>query len=59
MQREAEVTRKTLETEVYVKLNIDGSGTAKADTRIGFFDHMLVLLAKHALMDVEVVANGD
>lgn len=59
MQRIAEVSRKTFETEVYVKLNIDGSGEAKAETRIGFFDHMLILFAKHALMDIEVIANGD
>ena len=59
MQREAEVTRKTSETEVHVKLNIDGSGIAKTDTRIGFFDHMLTLFARHALMDIEVVSDGD
>jgi len=59
MQRTAEVTRKTAETDVSVKLNIDGSGISRIDTGIGFFDHMLTLLAGHALMDLEVVAKGD
>lgn len=59
MQREAEVARKTFETEIHSKINIDGSGTAIIDTGIGFFDHMLILLAKHALMDIEVISKGD
>lgn len=59
MQREAEVACKTFETEIHSKINIDGSGTAIIDTGIGFFDHMLILLAKHALMDIEVISKGD
>ncbi|HEY8420781.1 MAG TPA: imidazoleglycerol-phosphate dehydratase HisB [Thermoclostridium sp.] len=59
MQRIAEVSRKTSETDVYVKLNIDGSGLSKIDTRIGFFDHMLTLFSRHALIDIEVVSAGD
>lgn len=59
MQREAVVTRKTLETDIYMKLNIDGTGNVAADTGIGFFDHMLTLLGKHALMDIEIVSKGD
>jgi len=59
MQRIAEVTRKTAETEVYVKLNIDGSGMSNINTGIGFFDHMLTLFSKHSLFDLEVTAKGD
>lgn len=59
MQRLAEVSRKTAETDVYVKLNIDGSGVSRIDTGIGFFNHMLALLARHALLDMEVVSRGD
>ena len=59
MLREAEVTRKTLETEVNVKIDIDGSGISKIETGIGFFDHMLTLFAKHALIDLEVFSKGD
>ena len=59
MQRIAEVSRRTSETDVFVKLNIDGSGTSKIDTGIGFFNHMLTLLSKHALIDIEVAVKGD
>jgi imidazoleglycerol-phosphate dehydratase len=59
VQRTAEVSRKTAETEVSVKLNIDGSGISKVDTQIGFFDHMLTLFARHALIDLEVISRGD
>jgi len=59
MQRIAEVSRRTSETDVFVKLNIDGSGTSKIDTGISFFNHMLTLLSKHALIDIEVAAKGD
>ena len=57
--RFAELARKTRETEIELKLDIDGAGEAKVNTGIGFFDHMLTLLAKHALFDVEVTARGD
>ncbi|NLG88979.1 MAG: imidazoleglycerol-phosphate dehydratase HisB [Clostridiaceae bacterium] len=59
MERKAEISRKTLETEVNVKLNLDGEGNSRVETGIGFFDHMLSLMAKHALMDMEVSVKGD
>ena len=59
MARKAEISRKTAETDIRLKLEMDGSGTAVTDTGIGFFDHMLTLLAKHSLMDLEVRASGD
>ncbi|MDI3310714.1 MAG: imidazoleglycerol-phosphate dehydratase HisB [Thermoanaerobacterium sp.] len=57
--REAEMRRKTNETDVYVKINIDGKGIASIDTGIGFLDHMLTLFSKHGLFDLQVVAKGD
>ncbi len=57
--RKAEVERKTKETNIKVKLNIDGSGKTKIDTGIGFLDHMLELFAFHGLFDLEVSAKGD
>ncbi len=59
MKREAEAARKTSETDIRVKLNLDGTGVSKVDTGIGFFDHMLILLAKHGLIDIEVFLKGD
>jgi imidazoleglycerol-phosphate dehydratase len=59
MTREARITRKTGETEITLALNLDGTGRAQIATGIGFLDHMLNLLAKHALFDLEVVAHGD
>lgn len=59
MKRDAEVTRKTSETDIHVKVNLDGTGAAQVDTGIGFFDHMLILLAKHGLMDLQVSCRGD
>ncbi len=59
MERIAEVSRKTAETDIYVKLNIDGSGKSDIDTGIGFFDHMLAGLAKHGLFDLEIKCVGD
>lgn len=59
MNRESEVARKTSETDIRVKLNIDGTGMSKIETGVGFFGHMLSLLAKHALMDLEVYCSGD
>src|SRR5437763_16370796 len=59
MSRTAEVKRKTRETEVRVRLTLDGSGRADLATGIGFFDHMLEALARHALYDLEVRASGD
>ncbi len=57
--RVAEITRQTRETKILVSLNLDGSGDAKVETGIGFFDHMLELLAKHSLIDLSIHADGD
>jgi imidazoleglycerol-phosphate dehydratase len=57
--RSAEVQRNTLETKVRVKVDLDGSGTAKLATGVGFFDHMLDQIARHGMIDLEVEAQGD
>ena len=57
--RVAEIKRKTNETDIYLKLNIDGTGERKIDTGVGFFDHMLDLFAKHGLFDLTVECKGD
>ena len=57
--RTAKVERSTKETKVCLELNLDGSGEGKVETGIGFFDHMLELLKKHALIDLSVSAQGD
>lgn len=57
--RVATLSRKTLETEVSLTLGIDGRGEARVDTGIPFFDHMLTLLARHALFDLTLTAKGD
>lgn len=57
--RKASARRETKETKVSVALNLDGSGTSEVSTGIGFFDHMLTLLARHGLMDLTVKAEGD
>jgi imidazoleglycerol-phosphate dehydratase len=57
--RTAEVERTTKETSITVRLVVDGSGTASADTGIPFFDHMLQQLGTHAGFDLEVTAKGD
>ena len=57
--RIATLSRRTTETEITVKLAVDGKGSAKIDTGIPFFDHMLTLFAKHGLFDLEVKARGD
>ena len=59
MSRTASIQRTTNETDISLELNLDGSGQAKIQTGVGFFDHMLELLAKHALIDLTVSANGD
>jgi imidazoleglycerol-phosphate dehydratase len=59
MPRIASIERKTAETQIRLSLNLDGSGVAKIQTGVGFFDHMLTLLAKHGLFDLEIQANGD
>jgi imidazoleglycerol-phosphate dehydratase len=57
--RTATVTRKTAETEITVTLDLDGTGTYDNQTGVGFFDHMLDQLARHALIDMTVRATGD
>ena len=57
--RVAEVARKTNETDISVKVNIDGDGTSNIATGIGFFDHMLEQLSRHSLVDMDVTAKGD
>ena len=57
--RMASLKRKTGETSVEVSLNLDGDGTYNVSTGIGFLDHMLALLARHSLIDLEVKAQGD
>ena len=59
MSRLAEIHRATSETSVTVRLDLDGSGTADVATGIGFLDHMLTALARHALFDLHVRAAGD
>jgi len=57
--RRAEVSRGTKETQVQVQLNLDGAGTGAFDTPVGFLNHMLDLLTRHALIDLTVRASGD
>ncbi len=57
--RTSEITRNTFETKISCKLNIDGKGNAVVNTKIGFFDHMLNTLAKHAGFDLEFNCDGD
>lgn len=59
MTREATVKRQTKETNINLHLKIDGTGRSDVSTGIGFFDHMLVLFARHGLFDLEVRAKGD
>lgn len=59
MARQAQVTRDTQETQISVKLNLDGSGRAKLDSGVPFLDHMLDQIARHGLVDLEVKAKGD
>ncbi|MEA2063886.1 MAG: imidazoleglycerol-phosphate dehydratase HisB [Gemmatimonadota bacterium] len=57
--RTATVTRKTNETDIHLSLNIDGTGSSRLETGLGFFDHMLACLAKHARFDLELTCKGD
>src|SRR3954471_2684283 len=57
--RTAEISRKTKETQIRVAIDLDGSGKANIKTGVGFFDHMLDLLARHSLIDLTVEATGD
>jgi imidazoleglycerol-phosphate dehydratase len=57
--RSAEISRKTTETDVTVRLDLDGTGTGRIATGVGFFDHMLDQLARHSLIDMEIACQGD
>lgn len=59
MPRTARIDRTTGETKIALDINLDGSGQARIATGVGFFDHMLTLLAKHSLIDLAVDAQGD
>src|SRR5215204_4219726 len=57
--RQARIARKTKETEITLRLNVDGKGRASIRTGIAFFDHMLTLFARHAVVDLELKCKGD
>lgn len=59
MSREASIERNTAETRIRARLLLDGKGTAKVQTGIPFFDHMLTLFARHGVFDLDIEANGD
>jgi imidazoleglycerol-phosphate dehydratase len=59
IDRVADVRRDTAETQIAVRINLDGSGTSKLSTGIGFFDHMLDQIARHGLIDLDIQAKGD
>jgi imidazoleglycerol-phosphate dehydratase len=59
MKRIAKVSRKTLETNITVEINIDGSGKSKLNSGIGFLDHMLDQISRHGLFDLKIEAKGD
>ena len=59
MARKAKINRKTKETNIVVEANLDGKGSYKIDTRIGFLNHMLEQLSKHSLIDLKISAKGD
>lgn len=59
MERSAEISRKTAETDIRAKLNLDGTGKSLIQTPVGFFNHMLNLFSRHALFDLELTATGD
>ena len=59
LERSAKLVRQTKETKVELSLNLDGRGAASVQTGVGFFDHMLELLSRHGLIDLDVAAQGD
>ena len=59
MSRTSETTRKTAETDISIKVNLDGSGNYKIETGNGMFDHLLAQISRHGLIDLEISATGD
>ena len=59
MVRTAEIVRNTKETQIQLKINLDGDGVSKIDTGLGFFNHMLTLLSAHSKIDLELTVHGD
>ena|ERR1700677_355300 len=59
MSRNAKIERKTNETRIAIELEIDGAGNSVMNTKIPFFDHMLTLFARHGLLDLNIIADGD
>ena len=57
--RQATVTRNTLETQITITINLDGTGVSKLDTGVPFFDHMLDQIARHGMIDLDIKATGD
>lgn len=58
-ERQASVERNTLETQIQIKVNLDGSGVTRLETGVPFLEHMLEQVARHGLIDLEIVAKGD
>ncbi len=58
-ERQASVTRNTLETQISISINLDGSGAFKADTGVPFLEHMLEQISRHGLIDIDIQAKGD
>jgi len=58
-ERSASIERKTNETDIFINLNLDGTGKSKIETGIAFFDHMLDQIARHGQMDLEILVKGD
>ncbi|RYJ52186.1 bifunctional histidinol-phosphatase/imidazoleglycerol-phosphate dehydratase HisB [Flavobacterium petrolei] len=58
-ERSATISRKTNETDIFINLNLDGTGKSKIETGIAFFDHMLDQIARHGQMDMEILVKGD
>lgn len=59
MTRTASIQRKTLETDVSITVNLDGTGQTKVDTGVGFYDHMLTAFGHHGLIDLDIKTTGD
>lgn len=59
MARKSELSRKTSETDILLRLDLDGTGQSKISTGIGYFDHMLTAFARHGLFDLDITAKGD